>query len=417
MPDINAGSAVRALPLAVADIAAFQADGQLLTRFIMAHSKRTIAGLPAVGPDAPEPARWEVAQGFAELLYANPAEVAADSSKVDRLIALLDHLAVRAAPATPDTIRLTGTFILPSSRAARKILGRSETDREDALRATASQMSDCAVIAQSLRRFVRIIGALGIASLAFALILLVHAASGRGLLESLAALRTEYAAADREVGAANAVLAATSRERPGAALPTGCSPLPDELRAAVQARLAACGKLEDVSKRFDLLYTALGRWNATSKVFAMATPNGVAEQFARPRLRVSGQDWETTEIRTVSTLKSLTSFVLPMALGLVGACTAFARRINRRIEEWTLESRDRWQGILRVAMGLVAGSLVGALFTKADTVDLQGFTLTLPAIAFFVGYGVTVVFDMLDAIIEPVSEKIRNTFAPAKPAR
>ena len=68
-------------------------------------------------------------------------------------------------------------------------------------------------------------------------------------------------------------------------------------------------------------------------------------------------------------------------------------------------------------MGLVAGSLVGALFTTADTVDLQGFTLTLPAVAFFVGYGVTVVFDMLDAIIEPVSEKIRNTFAPAKPAR
>lgn len=417
MPDINAGLAVRPLPLAAADVAAFQADGQLLTRFIMAQSGRTIAGMPAVGPEAPEPARWEVAQGFAELLYAEPGEVAADAAKVDRLIALLDHLAVRAAPARPDTIRLTGCFILPSSREARKILGHAEPGPPGVASATASQAADCALMAQSLRRFVRLIGALGIVSLAFALILLIHAASGRGLLESLAGLRADYAAAEREVAAANSVLAAAAAREPGAGtVPVGCDPLP-EGQVTVPARLAACGRIEDLSKRFDLLYTALGRWNATSKLFAMATPNGVAEQAARPRLRVAGRDWETTEIRTVSTLKSLTSFVLPMALGLVGACTAFARRINRRIEEWTLEPRDRWQGILRVAMGLVAGSLVGALFTTADTVDLQGFTLTLPAVAFFVGYGVTVVFDMLDAIIEPVSEKIRTTFAPAKPAR
>ena len=62
---------------------------------------------------------------------------------------------------------------------------------------------------------------------------------------------------------------------------------------------------------------------------SLGYPGGV-----EPHNRLSGEELEFTELRTLNLLAALLGFILPM-LGLLGACVYVFREIDRRIQTST----------------------------------------------------------------------------------
>ena len=77
----------------------------------------------------------------------------------------------------------------------------------------------------------------------------------------------------------------------------------------------------------------------------------------------------------------------------------FYRNIDGKIRAATLSSGDGAHATLRVLLGMMLGGLLGVIWTNQRPIELEGVTLSLAALAFFVGYAVEVVFQMLDRII------------------
>ena len=98
----------------------------------------------------------------------------------------------------------------------------------------------------------------------------------------------------------------------------------------------------------------------------MACPAG-----ARPHDWLSEEEWESTELRTLILLAALTGFVMPMLLGLLGACVYVFRELNQQIQTSTLVTRETIHGTLRVLLGATLGGLLGVLWTDDQPVRLE----------------------------------------------
>ncbi|WP_376094227.1 hypothetical protein ACE7GA_00725 [Roseomonas sp. CCTCC AB2023176] len=382
------------LPDAETHVRRLQLDARLLTGFVAGRADKSFSGTPALGPRSPDQGEQRGTAGLARLLYAPPRTLCRNPADVDALIALVDRLAREASPANAATIRLTAAYT----------------------ECGPGEVSDAEVAAaRNLKRMVRAISYAALALLLAGLVLLGHAASGRSMLDNLGQLRTVRADAQRDVAAANAALLAGIAASQKTIRLVDCEPLAEAVPGNLDARATACNKRSDADFRMSLVYAQLTRWNAASRAAGWLMPVGILENLAGPRLRVPGTAFEGTELRTEVTLKVLTSFILPLVLSFVGAAAAFARLVMRKIESSSLEPRDQAGGVLRVALGSICGSLVGAVFAGNEPLNLQGITLTLPVIAFFVGYAVTVVFDLLDGLIEATRDRIKSTFTRSAP--
>ena len=107
-------------------------------------------------------------------------------------------------------------------------------------------------------------------------------------------------------------------------------------------------------------------------------------------------------------MAGFTGFVLPMLLGLLGAFTYVYRDLDRRVRTATPMPGDGLHGTLRILLGTILGGLLGVLWTNGQPIHLEGVTLSLTALAFFVGYSVEVVFQTLDTVIGKVAGAIQK---------
>jgi hypothetical protein len=125
--------------------------------------------------------------------------------------------------------------------------------------------------------------------------------------------------------------------------------------------------------------------------------------------------WERTEIRTAGAISVLTGFVLPLLLGCVGGCAYALRRLDQKLSDWTLEFHDGSHAMLRILLATMLGGLLGVLWTGNEQVQMGGFTLSLAAAAFFVGFSLEVVFTVIEAMVDGVAGKLRaQATAPAR---
>ena len=109
-------------------------------------------------------------------------------------------------------------------------------------------------------------------------------------------------------------------------------------------------------------------------------------------------------------------FLLPLLLGSLGGCAYAMRRIDQKLSSWTLEPQDGRHAVVRVGLAAVLGGLAGVLWTGGEPLTLGGLSLSLAAIAFFVGFSVEPVFRLIETtVIDGVLKKMTADRPAARP--
>lgn len=96
----------------------------------------------------------------------------------------------------------------------------------------------------------------------------------------------------------------------------------------------------------------------------------------------------------------LENYIYPLLAGALGACVSLLRQIFAQLREKKLHLRLFQSLELRIAVGTIAGIVVGWLSSP----DLSsGISLTPLALAFAAGYAVEIIYDLLDRIVAAFS--------------
>ncbi len=90
----------------------------------------------------------------------------------------------------------------------------------------------------------------------------------------------------------------------------------------------------------------------------------------------------------------IASFILPVLFGTMGAVAYVIRTISDQIRTTTFSSNSPIRHVMRVALGALAGLVIG-LFTGLSA----QLSLSPLALAFLAGYGVEAVFSTFDGIV------------------
>lgn len=310
------------------------------------------------------------------LLSQTAKDIARSEVLQQRLFSSVEVLTGLAAPATVSSIYLTSAFL------------RDETSSIASVEAKSA--------ARRLRYWAMTTTALGLLFFSFAVMLLVHVDRGRREIQQLEQVREEY----------RLVLSAIDQRHDPDQL-AGCAM--DVSAPELHSGLAYqpwCERLRDVEQRMDIARRGLGAWNIVSYRLADVLPiRWLGERQPLPP-GLSEVRWEASELRASAVMAGFTGFVLPMLLGLLGAFTYVYRDLDRRVRAATLMPGDGLHGTLRILLGTILGGLLGVLWTNGQPIKLEGVTLSLTALAFFVGYSVEVVFQTLDTIISKVASTI-----------
>lgn len=316
-----------------------------------------------------------------ELLTREPAEIACDKTLLEQLYSSVRILTGLSAPATVSSIYLTSAFLL------------------DEMNSIASPEARSA--AQRLRRWAVTTGVLGLLLFAVALMLLVHVDKGRREIQQLEHVRDEYklvVSAIEQTRDPNLLEDCTKglvgREISDAQHGTNHQPL--------------CQRFREALEKMQIARTGLGAWNIVPYRLAYLLPiRWLGTRAALPQ-DLSEEEWDSSELRASAVMAGFTGFVLPMLLGLLGAFTYVYRDLDRRVRTATLVPGDGLHGTLRMLLGMILGGLLGLLWTSGQPIHLEGVTLSLTALAFFVGYSVEVVFQVLDSVVTKVASAIRK---------
>jgi hypothetical protein len=243
------------------------------------------------------------------------------------------------------------------------------------------------------------------------IVLLVHADRGRRAVQQLEQLRTEHQAVTNSLGVARAASSSAAADYD---CPQPTAP-PAAQRPGVPAEQAGrrgqgqllCAQLSDALDRMKIIRQELRTWNVISGRLAYVSP--ITWLAPRELDRTSGlseEEWESTELRTLTILAALTGFVMPILLGLLGACVYVFREINQQIQTSTLRTWESIHSTLRMVLGATLGGLLGVIWTNDQPVRLEGVSLPLGALAFFVGFSVEIVFRLVDTLVRTVADKI-----------
>ncbi len=394
MPDgvLTQATTARAEPLDTETVAELQASTLLLLRHASRLTDRSIGAAwdqrPPQGvilpPEPPAPSLPAFLADVTTLLAKPPAEIAAQPADAARLFAAMDYLSGLVEPATAETIALTSAFVDPSLAQLPQAFHR---------------LGPCGAL---LRRFFTWLRLAAVVTLFLTMVLTIHVVWGQSVIGAVKDLRQEQVGIWTQVTAAEA--SAGPVQTPGA---TGWVPY-CERRSPTGGRLDArqaglCAAVDDLGLRMDLAYGQLAVWNRITDTLLIALSPvrwlglGIAPQWGADQ-PVRADQWASTEQRTAVMLTALTVYVVPVLVGLLGAFAYVFRRINTKVEEYSLEARDRMQAILRMFLGVLLGGLVG-LFFQPEGVELSGIRLSIAALAFLVGYSVQVVFEALDSLI------------------
>jgi hypothetical protein len=111
-----------------------------------------------------------------------------------------------------------------------------------------------------------------------------------------------------------------------------------------------------------------------------------------------------------SVLTVIGTYLLPMLYGFLGSAASVIRDFSRKMRDSTFAPRDLTLTVVRLALGILAGASVGLFFTpesaaQGDAMPTGAVALSASALAFLAGYGVEVLFSMLDSAIDRVFKK------------
>lgn len=379
------GATAPAPQLDAGTIAGLQASAMLLLRHASGLTDRSLGagweqprpqGL-ALPPQPPAPTLDAFLADMTALLALPPSTLAARPTDAAKLFAAVDYLSGLVEPASAETIALTAAFADP-------LLELPEPFR---------RLGACG---RRLRRSFFRLRVAAVVTLFLAMTLIIHVVWGQSVAETLKGLRQEQEAIWTQMA-----LVAPA-EQGGNWVPL-CARRTSDGKFPVSERQARlCGTLDDIGLRTTLAYGQLRIWNGiTDRLLAVLSPlrwmgrdigPGFEGDSPRP-----GQ-WASTEQRTAVMLTELTVYVVPVLVGLLGAFAYVFRRINLKVERFTLEARDRMQAGLRIFLGTLLGGLVG-LFFQPDGIELAGVRLSIAALAFLVGYSVQVAFEAMDLLV------------------
>jgi hypothetical protein len=120
-----------------------------------------------------------------------------------------------------------------------------------------------------------------------------------------------------------------------------------------------------------------------------------------------------------SLLTVIGTYLLPMLYGFLGSAASVIRDFSRKMRDSTFAPRDLTLTTVRLALGILAGASVGLFFTPAtaaqgDAMPTGAVALSASALAFLAGYGVEVLFSMLDSAIDRVFKKDPKLTSPNK---
>lgn len=310
------------------------------------------------------------------LLTKTAEEIAESEVLLQQLcssIAILTHL---AAPADLSSIYLTSAFL------------RDETSSIASAEAT--------LAARRLRRWATATAVLGLLFFCFAVMLLVHVDRGRREIQQLSQVRQEY----------QLVIASLDERHDAAQIALCTKDLTAPWPQSTTVYQSWCEHLRDVLQRMEIARRGLADWNTVSYRLAAGLPIRWLGGRRPLPADLSEAQWDASELRASAVMAGFTGFVLPMLLGLLGAFTYVYRDLDRRVQAATLMPADGLHGTLRILLGTILGGLLGVLWTNGQPVQLEGVTLSLTALAFFVGYSVEVVFQTLDTVIAKVASAI-----------
>ncbi len=118
-------------------------------------------------------------------------------------------------------------------------------------------------------------------------------------------------------------------------------------------------------------------------------------------------------------LQAISTYLLPMLYGLIGACFYILRQLPKEIEDLTFTNKSYTNYSLRIAQGPLAGILVSYFVTptaqtpRTNTDNIEALlnidpgisSLSPLALAFVAGYSVEFIFKILDKILSlPLAE-------------
>jgi hypothetical protein len=398
---------------AIAYVRALQQDGRLLLRHIARRADRTLAAGPIAGVDS---------GSSLQVLTLEPALILTERAQLDALVATVDALSRQAAPATASTIRLTSAYLRLATEGGEPPPGVMKRVWRVRL----------AILSMML---------VAIAAMVSALVVLAHVDEGRRAIQQLQQVKAEQKVNFDELGRIPTAAWLVKSNSPDALPPQEqsaefvafCPPgLSDQLAPvspqywrvpnATQDGARAqtlCSRVFEASLREGLSFMRLQGWNCHNYryfelgvLFDSSCGNAPGTPL-QPDGRVTQHDWNRTEMRTSAAISKLTGFVLPLLMGCIGGCAYVLRRLDQKLSDNALEVRDGWQAALRVLLATMLGGLLGAVWSGDQQLELGGYTLSLAAAAFFVGFGLEAVFTVIEAMMEGVVGKLR---APSPPA-
>ncbi len=113
-----------------------------------------------------------------------------------------------------------------------------------------------------------------------------------------------------------------------------------------------------------------------------------------------------------NTLAAITSYILPILYGLIGACFYILRQLPKEIENLTFSMNSYIEYSLRMAQGPLAGMMISFFFASEQSdpatissgaqihsVETNLSTLSPLALAFLAGYSVEFIFKLIDKML------------------
>src|SRR6516165_4291176 len=329
-----------------------------------------------------------------DLLTRAPEQIASDGSLLQQLYSSVSVLSGLAAPATVPSIYLTAAFLRD--------------------RTSANAPAETKSMAHRVWLWVIVTALLALFFFIVTIMLLVHVDRGRRDIQQLEHARDEYQLVISAIDQAhNPNLFADCVKA------FGSSDTSYQQRGADHQPL--CDRFRDTLVRLQIARAELRSWNIVSDhLFFLAPRHWLTLHEPLPP-GLSEEQWEESELHASVSMAGFTGFVLPMLLGLLGAFTYVYRDVDRRVLTATLQPGDGAHSTVRILLGMILGGLLGVVWTSGQSIQLEGVTLSLSALAFLVGFSVEVVFRVLDTLAAKVASTLGiaslDSIGPTVPSR
>ncbi len=162
-------------------------------------------------------------------------------------------------------------------------------------------------------------------------------------------------------------------------------------------------RFHDIQDKIDVSYIMLSDWSFNWSELLYYFPMSKKRSQAQS---VSGDIYanELALNSAKSTLNAMSSYVLPLLYGLLGACAHILRMLTRQIREVTFSPTSVIRFRLRWPLGMLAGIAVGWFFGP-EQLPSELSALQPLALAFLAGYSVELLFTGMDNLIDAFTKK------------